>query len=67
MGGIPCLRNPVWEETFGRNPVGGIPHGRNLMLEESRLGGIPYGGGILCERNPGGRNAWKESCGKNSA
>ena len=34
VGGIPFGRNPMWEESWweeshGRNPVGGILHGRN--------------------------------------
>ena len=53
VGGI------LWEESCGRNPVGGIPCGRNPMGEESSLGGIPWGrnpvGGIPCERNHVGR------------
>ena len=68
MGGIPCGRNPLWEESCvggilcgrnplgeesrGRNPMGGIPCRRDTLGEESRVGGIP------CGRNP----VWEESC-----
>ena len=49
VGGIPCGRNFVWDESHGRNPVweescvGGIPFWRN-PVGRSPMGGILLGG-----------------------
>ena len=63
-------KNLVWEESCGKNPVGGTCVG-GITCGRNSVGGILCGrnpsweessvGGILCGRNP----VWEESCGRN--
>ena len=54
MGGI------LWEESTGRNPVGGILQGGILRGRNNTVGGIIWGGTFgeqSCGRNPTGRKS----------